>query len=319
MLYEIRPGQGRHVQAPSQIPCRLFADYSDHIPHTCHTGILNAAGTSLHRTMHSDGDCHAGFLSKVYLLLRQIESGKSPGDTAIPANSRKIHLSGSEREHCPGEFWTCRSIKSRTILPSRKSPRSAGIRSATQYSNQPEQDSVCPTADLADKLPARTCSVHSHISFHTTGPKMRFPSTAVAVLVFVVAGCMNAPIAGTAAPDLDGTVEILALNNGEIEHAESTFQQEVNRSDSTLVLVDCWAPWCGPCRALAPELEELKKKWKNKLVVVKLNVDDNPALAAELGANAIPAVRVFRSGTVVTEFTGLMEMSRMDALLKTVQ
>ncbi len=149
---------------------------------------------------------------------------------------------------------------------------------------------------------------------------MRFSSVFVAVLLLVASGCVDAPLAGQAAPrDMDGPVEVLALNDGKIEHDESTFQQEVNRPDSTLVLVDCWAPWCCPCRALAPELEELKKKWKNNLVVVKLNVDENPGLAAELKANAIPAVRVFRSGTMVTEFTGLMEMSRMDALLNTVQ
>ncbi len=147
-----------------------------------------------------------------------------------------------------------------------------------------------------------------------------FLGAALAIAVNLCVGCVEAPVTGmSVSATLDGDVEVLALQGDTIEHASSTFQQEVNRSDSTLVLVDCWAPWCGPCRALAPELESLKKKWQDKLVVVKLNVDENPGLARELKANAIPAVRIFRKGTMVSDFVGLMKMQEIDAILTTVK
>ena len=88
-----------------------------------------------------------------------------------------------------------------------------------------------------------------------------------------------------------------------IEFTESNFDELIN-SDST-TLVDFWAPWCGPCRALGPTIEELATDFKGKSVVGKLNVDDHPSLAAKYGVSSIPTVLVFQSGQIVSTLVGL--------------
>ena len=100
--------------------------------------------------------------------------------------------------------------------------------------------------------------------------------------------------------------------------SDDTFEREVLQS-STPVLVDFWAPWCGPCRKLSPALEATKKKWGDKLEIVKVNVDDNHAIARHLGVNGIPDVRIFSNGTQVGDFVGLMPQDEIDGLLRSLQ
>lgn len=84
---------------------------------------------------------------------------------------------------------------------------------------------------------------------------------------------------------------------------EQNFSKEVLASDLP-VLVDFWAPWCGPCQMAGPVLEELEKEFKEKVKFVKVNVDENPSLAAKMGVMSIPTVVLFKEGKEVNRQIG---------------
>ncbi len=96
---------------------------------------------------------------------------------------------------------------------------------------------------------------------------------------------------------------------------DSSFETEVLKS-SDPVLVDFWAEWCGPCRALGPKLEEISNELTGKLKVVKLNIDENPAVAAKFGIRSIPTMILFKDGNSVET---LMGNQPKDAILQTLQ
>ncbi|MDP2136419.1 MAG: thioredoxin [Candidatus Didemnitutus sp.] len=93
----------------------------------------------------------------------------------------------------------------------------------------------------------------------------------------------------------------------------STFKTTV--AGATPVLVDFWAPWCGPCKAIAPILEELATEFAGKLTIAKVNVDDNGELAAEFGVRAIPTLLLFKGGAVAEQFVGMMDKATLKAKL----
>ena len=84
---------------------------------------------------------------------------------------------------------------------------------------------------------------------------------------------------------------------------EANFEQEVINNEKT-VLVDFWAEWCGPCRAVSPILDQIAAENSDKLDIVKLNVDEHPALAAKYQITSIPAMKVFQKGEVVKTVIG---------------
>jgi thioredoxin 1 len=91
---------------------------------------------------------------------------------------------------------------------------------------------------------------------------------------------------------------------------DDSFEREVLKSP-TPVLVDFWAPWCGPCRAIAPVVEELAREYDGKLKVVKLNVDDNPQTPSRYGVRGIPNLIVFAGGEVKEQIIGAVPKSEL--------
>jgi thioredoxin 1 len=84
---------------------------------------------------------------------------------------------------------------------------------------------------------------------------------------------------------------------------EASFADDVLTSDKP-VLVDFWAEWCGPCRMVGPILEEIAAEHGEKLTIVKLNVDENPSIAASYGVTSIPTMNIFKGGEVVKQIIG---------------
>ena len=88
-----------------------------------------------------------------------------------------------------------------------------------------------------------------------------------------------------------------------VKVTETSFKDEVLDADVP-VLVDFWAEWCGPCKMIGPALEELAAEYEGKLIVAKVNVDENPNLPARYGVRGIPALFMFKDGELVSNRTG---------------
>ena len=101
----------------------------------------------------------------------------------------------------------------------------------------------------------------------------------------------------------------------EINLTASAFEAEVLKSDVP-VLVDFWAPWCGPCRMLAPAVAQLAEEYEGKAKVCKVNVDEESELARRFGIVSIPTVLVFKNGQLAETVVGLRPKAELEALLK---
>jgi len=100
----------------------------------------------------------------------------------------------------------------------------------------------------------------------------------------------------------------------EMEFTKENFEKEVLESDLP-VLVDFWAPWCGPCKMVAPIVKELAEEYSGRLKVGKLNTDDNPTLAERYGIRSIPTLIVFKSGKVVEQLVGALPKSQLRKII----
>ena len=98
---------------------------------------------------------------------------------------------------------------------------------------------------------------------------------------------------------------------------DSTFEQEVLKSE-TPVLVDFWAVWCGPCKAIAPAVDEVAAEFKGKVKVAKLNIDEHQAVPQQFGIRSIPTLLVFKGGRVVDTIVGSVPKSKIVSALQKV-
>ena len=104
-------------------------------------------------------------------------------------------------------------------------------------------------------------------------------------------------------------------NTEYVKHADDSNFGTVVLKEEKPTLVDFWAPWCGPCRSIGPILEELAAQYNNRVNVVKVNVDDNPATAAQYGVRSIPTLLMVKKGKVEDTQIGLLSKKQLETLL----
>jgi len=95
---------------------------------------------------------------------------------------------------------------------------------------------------------------------------------------------------------------------------DSNFKEIISKH--SLAFIDCWAPWCGPCLALAPTIDELAKEYEGKILVGKLNVDENPITAERFQIFSIPTMLIMRNGREVERIVGLVPKKQIEAVLR---
>jgi thioredoxin 1 len=96
-----------------------------------------------------------------------------------------------------------------------------------------------------------------------------------------------------------------------IELNSETFKENTSQNDK-ITMVDFWAPWCGPCKIIGPIVDELANEYGDKAIIAKLNVDENPEIAAQLGIRNIPTILFFKNGEVVDKVVGMNSKSTLE-------
>jgi thioredoxin 1 len=118
-------------------------------------------------------------------------------------------------------------------------------------------------------------------------------------------------------PNLSNTPipEVSRVSSPHIVHtSDSTFSQDVLKSDQP-VLLDFWAEWCGPCKMIAPILDEIATEYQGKVKIAKLNIDENPQTPPKFGIRGIPTLILFKNGTVEAQKVGALSKSQLSAFL----
>jgi thioredoxin 2 len=123
----------------------------------------------------------------------------------------------------------------------------------------------------------------------------------------------NKPICGKCRRPLTGD----AVHDGPVTVTDSTFSMEV-LSYPGAVIVDCWAPWCGPCRMVSPILDQLASEYAGRVKIAKLNVDENPLTASQHSIRSIPTLLFFRDGKFVESLVGALPRGEIEGHLRSL-
>ncbi|PXY94262.1 thioredoxin TrxA [Gilliamella apis] len=104
------------------------------------------------------------------------------------------------------------------------------------------------------------------------------------------------------------------MSHSIVSLSEATFDNTINESTKP-VLVDFWAEWCGPCKMVAPILEEIAQEYGDKIIIAKLNVEQNPSIAPKFGIRGIPTLLIFKNGEVVATQVGALSKAQLKAFI----
>ena len=104
------------------------------------------------------------------------------------------------------------------------------------------------------------------------------------------------------------------MGSGTVTLSDATFDEEVQGS-SEPIIVDFWAEWCGPCKMIAPILDEIASEYQDRIKVAKINIDENPQTPPKFGIRGIPTLILFKNGTVEAQKVGAVSKSQLSAFL----
>ncbi len=107
----------------------------------------------------------------------------------------------------------------------------------------------------------------------------------------------------------------MAENSSVIYLTDENFNKEVSQHND-LALVDFWAAWCAPCRAIAPHIEEIADEYQGQVKVGKLNVDEQPQTASSMGIRALPTILLFKNGQVVEQIVGAVSKNKLETMIQ---
>jgi len=116
---------------------------------------------------------------------------------------------------------------------------------------------------------------------------------------------------------MNGGKKMENMPNTPVKITDADFDEAVKKYDT--IVVDCWAPWCGPCRMVGPVIEELAKEMQGKIVFGKLNVDENPATSTKHQIMSIPTMLVFKNGNLVDRLIGALPKEELQKKLEPYQ